>query len=43
MEPKKVYYSVFGLKDGTVYLARPVPKPHKSKGGREPKIDPEGI
>jgi hypothetical protein len=34
---KPVYYTAFGLKDGTVFAAMPVRKPHKAKP------DPEGV
>jgi hypothetical protein len=43
MKAKKVYFSVFGLKDGTVISVLPVPKPRKTKHGPAPKIDSEGV
>ncbi len=43
MKAKRVYYSVFGLKDGTVFAVLPVTKPRKTKHGPAPKIDPEGV
>ena len=43
MKAKKVYYSVFGLKDGTVCAVLPVPKPRKTQHGPAPEIDPEGV
>jgi hypothetical protein len=43
MKAKMVYYSVFGLKDGTVFAVLPVTKPRKTKHGPAPKIDPDGV
>jgi hypothetical protein len=43
MKAKMVYYSVFGLKDGTVFAVLPVTKPRKTKHGPAPKIDADGV
>lgn len=43
MKARPVYYTAFGLKDGTVYAAMPVRKPRKTKHGPNPRIDPEGV
>jgi hypothetical protein len=43
MKARPVYYTAFGLKDGTVYAAMPVRKPRKTKHGPAPRIDAEGI
>jgi len=43
MRVQQAYYSVFALKDGTVYLALPVRKPRKTKYSSAPKIDEEGV
>jgi hypothetical protein len=43
MKAKRVYYSVFGLKDGTVFAVLPVTMPRKTKPGPAPKIDPDGV
>ena len=43
MRLRKVYYTVFALKDGTVLFARPTRKPHRRRGSRGPRIDEEGI
>jgi hypothetical protein len=43
MRSTQVYYSVFTLKDGTVYLVLPVRKPRKTRYSRAPKIDEDGI
>jgi hypothetical protein len=40
---QKVYYTVFGLKDGTVYLANLTRKPRKTKYSSRPQIDEDGI
>ena len=43
MRSKKVYYMVFGLKDGTVFGVLPVRKPRKTKYSPAPKIDADGV
>lgn len=43
MKAKRVYYSVFGLKDGTVFAVLPVAKPRKTKHSPTPKIDADGV
>ncbi len=37
MKAKPVYYTAFGLKNGTVYAAMPVRKPRKTKHGPTPR------
>jgi hypothetical protein len=43
MRAKTVYYTAFGLKDGTVFGAMPVRKPRRTRHGPAPAIDPEGV
>ena len=40
---RKVYYSVFALKDGTIYAVCQGRKPRKTRDSRAPKIDEDGI
>lgn len=43
MVKRQVYYSVHGLKDGTICFAFPGRKPRKTKYAGEPMIDQDGI
>ncbi|MBI3675192.1 MAG: hypothetical protein HY243_01065 [Proteobacteria bacterium] len=43
MRPRKAYYSVHSLCDGTIYVAVPTRKPAKSSFDPKPVIDEEGV
>ncbi|HOW71085.1 MAG TPA: hypothetical protein PKY77_10830 [Phycisphaerae bacterium] len=43
MAEQKAYYSVFGLKDGIVWLATQQRKPVRSRTWGRPQIDEDGI
>jgi hypothetical protein len=43
MKTKKVYSTVFGLKDGTAFSALPVRNARKTKPSAAPKVDAEGV
>jgi hypothetical protein len=40
---QKAYFSVFALKDGTIYLVNATRKPRKTKHSSAPRIDEDGI
>jgi hypothetical protein len=40
---QKAYFSVFALKDGTIYLVNPTRRPRKTKYSSAPRIDEDGI